>query len=204
MRVQVLRDIFDTCQVLVPLVAAIVRQLLFLLILLFNFIWIVMIFSSIRFDYSQLTAFWAASDFSLWFRFRFQFVGILPLPFYILHILHILYVIFMYLSHSTFAVYSPNFGLLFFVGNLIHSFAQLVWLCYTCICFAGCTNNSNNNEGGRGDINFYFGAFVVVLLQTKHFCFGAAATTRTEAPGTVTTTTRTTSTNCAHSSVISL
>lgn len=113
-----------------------------------------------------------ASDFSLWFRFRFQFFGILPLPFYILHILHILYVIFLYflyLSHSTFVVYSPNFGLsLFFVGNLIHSFTQLVLMCYTCICFAGCTNNSNNIEGG-GIIIFTLAHLLLFFCEPNTF-----------------------------------
>lgn len=178
------------------------------LILLFNFIWIATIFSSIRFDYSQLTAFWAASDFSLWFRFVFDFNSSVS-SFYLstFYTFCTFYTLFSYI----FCIYLTP--LLLCIRRIlacrcfsleilfIHSLNLFRCVTHAFVLPAAPTTVTTSREG---DNNFYFGAFVVVLLRTKHFCFGAAATTRTEAPGTVTKTTRTTSTNCAHSSVISL
>lgn len=154
---------------------------------------------------------------SLWFRFRFRCRSARLTVSRFVHFTHsICYFFFLIFAHSTFVVYSPNFGLsfvvFFFVGNLTRLFihSQLtVTHAFVLPAALATTTNEQQEEQQLGDINFYF---VVVLLQTKHFCRGQhqqqeqqLPCERREAPGTAATTTRkTTSTNCAHSSVVSL
>lgn len=131
---------------------------------------------------------------SLWFRFRFRCRSARLTVSRFVHFTHsICYFFYRIFAHSTFVVYSPNFGLSFrWKSNaLIHSFSTHR---YSCICFAGCTSNNNNNEKKKSNNNSVILIFTLLLFFCKQNTFAVNSINnnknnnytceRREAPGT--------------------